>query len=146
VYESRDGTVCAGTLSGGVSELRNGHFTNHTTANGLSSNTVSAIAEGADGTMWFGTPDGANSFSQGHWNTYRTTEGLPSDDVNCLFEDSTGVLWTGTSKGLAFFKTGYVQLPRGLPASLREPTLGIAKADGFGLQPRITCCVFNGIR
>ena len=32
VYESRDGTVWAGTLSGGVSEFKDGHFTTYTTA------------------------------------------------------------------------------------------------------------------
>jgi Pyridine nucleotide-disulphide oxidoreductase len=41
----------SGTLSGGVSELRNNHFTTYTTANGLASNTVCSIAEGAEGKM-----------------------------------------------------------------------------------------------
>src|SRR5262249_40618579 len=36
VHQSRDGTVWAGTLDGGVSVFRNGRFTTFTTANGLS--------------------------------------------------------------------------------------------------------------
>jgi ligand-binding sensor domain-containing protein len=43
VYETRDGTVWAGTLSGGVSKLKDGKFTNYTIANGLVSNTVASI-------------------------------------------------------------------------------------------------------
>jgi ligand-binding sensor domain-containing protein len=92
VYQSRDGTVWSGTLSGGVSELRNGHFTTYTTTNGLASNTVSSIAEGADGTMWFGTPNGLSAMSKSGWRTYTVHDGLSSQDVNCLLQDSTGVL------------------------------------------------------
>ena len=45
VYRARDGTVWAGTLSGGVSRFKDGVFTTFTTADGLVSNTVTAIAE-----------------------------------------------------------------------------------------------------
>jgi signal transduction histidine kinase/ligand-binding sensor domain-containing protein len=127
VYQDRSGAVWSGTLSGGVSELRNGHFTNYTTATGLASNTVSSIAEGADGTMWFGTPNGLNAMSANGWRTYTVRDGLPSRDVNCLLRDSTGVLWTGTAEGLAFLASGHVHAARGVPDSLREPIFGLAE-------------------
>ena len=41
VYESRDGSVWAGTLNGGVSKFKDGRFTTYTTTNGLASNTIS---------------------------------------------------------------------------------------------------------
>ena len=71
VYQSRNGTVWAGTLSGGVSALKNGHFTSYTTADGISSNTIAAITEDSNGTMWFATPSGIDSFSQGRWSALR---------------------------------------------------------------------------
>jgi signal transduction histidine kinase/ligand-binding sensor domain-containing protein len=126
VYQDHSGAVWSGTLSGGVSELRNGHFTNYTTANGLASNTVSSIAEGADGTMWFGTPNGLSAMSDNGWRAYTVRDGLPSRNVNCLLRDSTGVLWTGTAEGLAFLASGHVHAARGVPDSLREPISGIA--------------------
>ncbi|HKG23504.1 MAG TPA: two-component regulator propeller domain-containing protein, partial [Blastocatellia bacterium] len=89
VHQSRDGTVWAGTLSGGVSRFRDGKFTTYTTANGLASNTITSILEGSDGTMWFATPAGLSALSNGRWQVYSARDGLPSDDVNCLFEDST---------------------------------------------------------
>jgi ligand-binding sensor domain-containing protein len=67
VYESRDGSVWAGTLNAGVSKFKDGHFTTYTTANGLVSNTVSSILETRDGAMWFATPTGLSSFSNGQW-------------------------------------------------------------------------------
>src|SRR5207253_9492758 len=49
VYESRDGSAWAGTLNGGVSKFKDGHFTTYTTTDGLASNTVSSILETHDG-------------------------------------------------------------------------------------------------
>ncbi|MBC8166047.1 MAG: hypothetical protein H7Y20_09255, partial [Bryobacteraceae bacterium] len=42
VYQTRDGTVWAGTLSGGASRFQNGKFTTYTTEDGLASNTVAS--------------------------------------------------------------------------------------------------------
>jgi ligand-binding sensor domain-containing protein/signal transduction histidine kinase len=131
VYQSRSGTVWAGTLSGGVSALKNGHFTSYTTADGMSSNTVAAITEDSSGTMWFATPSGIDSFSQGRWSALRKGEGLPSDNVNCLLFGSSEVLWIGTSAGLAYMRSGRVQDVSGSATYLGESILGIAE-DGKG--------------
>jgi ligand-binding sensor domain-containing protein/signal transduction histidine kinase len=128
---SRDGSVWAGTLSGGVSRLHAGRFTNYTIANGFASNTITAILETSDGKMWFATPAGLTTSSNNSWKTYTTNDGLPSADVNCLLEDPSGVLWVGTSAGLAFRSSDRFQVPAGIPASLREQVLGLG-ADGFG--------------
>lgn len=127
VYQSHDGSVWAATLSGGVSEYRDHHFTTYTTANGMVSNTVASIAESADGTMWFATPNGLNALSGGQWRLFTVHEGMPSDNVDCLLSDSTGVLWIGTTSGLAFLRSGHIQMPSGAPASLHEQILGIAE-------------------
>ncbi len=127
VYQSRDGTVWSGTLTRGVSELKNGHFTNYTTTDGLAANTISSIAEGPDGTMWFGTPKGVSAMSQKGWRTYTGNDGLPSEDVNCFLQDSTGILWIGTAEGLAYLSDGHVHVPRGVPESLHAPIFGIEK-------------------
>jgi PAS domain S-box-containing protein len=127
VYESRDGSVWAGTLNGGVSKFKDGHFTTYMTTNGLASNTVSSILETRDGAMWFATPSGLSSFSNGQWRTYTTVEGLPSPEVNCLFEDSSGTLWSGTSAGLAFFASNRFQVPHESPDVLREQIFGMAE-------------------
>jgi len=127
VYASRDGTVWSGTLSGGVSALRNGHFTTYTSANGLASNTVSSIAEDADGTMWFGTPNGLSAVSKNGWRTYTARDGFSSPDVNSLLRDSNGVLWIGTAAGLAFLSDNQIHVPRTIPDALHEPIFGMAE-------------------
>jgi signal transduction histidine kinase/ligand-binding sensor domain-containing protein len=130
VHQSRDGTVWAGTLSGGVSSFRNGSFTTYTSVNGLVSNTIVAIAEGSDGTMWFATPDGLSALSKGHWRSFTSRDGMPPGSVNCLLEDSTGVLWIGTAKGIVFLGSGQVKNPRTAPKLLREQIFGVAEDRG----------------
>ena len=127
VHESRDGTVWAGTLSGGISSFKNGSFTTFTSKDGLVSNTIVAIEESSDGTMWFATPDGVSSLSNGHWRSYTSRDGLPPGSVNCLLADSTGVLWIGTAKGLALLESGQVKIPLTAPDLLREQIFGIAE-------------------
>lgn len=116
VYRGRDGAIWAGTLSGGVSKLMNGRFTNYTMADGLISNTINAILETKAGTVWTGGPLGLSFLSKGRW------ERVAGADVNCLLEDSAGVLWIGTATGLSFLSAGRIQAP-----ALREPVLGLAE-------------------
>ena len=131
INQNRDGSVWAGTLSGGVSQFSGGKFTNYSNRNGLVSNTIDAILESRDGTMWFATPNGLSSLANGRWKTFMVQDGLPSDRVNCLFEDSTGLLWVGTDDGLAFLDSGRFRTPATVPASLHEQILGLI-ADGSG--------------
>jgi signal transduction histidine kinase/ligand-binding sensor domain-containing protein len=127
VYQSRSGAVWAGTLSGGVSELRNGHLTTYTIASGLSSNTVTSIAEGPDGTMWFATPNGLNALSKGKWRVFTVHDGLPSADLSCLFVDSAGVLWIGSAGGIASLTSDHIEVRRNVPEPLRGQIFGIAE-------------------
>jgi len=128
VHRSSDGTVWAGTLSAGLSRLKEGSFTTYTVANGLVSNSISSIAESSDGTMWFGTPNGLNELSEGHLRAYTSKDGLPPGNVNCLLPDSNGVLWIGTDNGLAFLRSGTVHALRDdVPDSVREEIFAIAE-------------------
>ena len=127
VYQAGDGTVWAGTLSGGVSKLSNGKFKTYTIDNGLASNTVASILETSDETMWFATANGLSALWNGRWIAYSIRDGLPSENVNCLLEDSTGVLWIGTAQGLAFRGSGHIQVAIGAPGLLQDQILGIAE-------------------
>ncbi len=125
VHQARDGTVWAGTLSGGVSSFKNGTFKTYTTANGLGSNSITAILETSDGSMWFGTPNGLNVLSNGRWRIYTSRDGLPPGTVNCLSEDSSGTIWVGTANGVGFIRSGAIRAPREVPESLHEQVFGI---------------------
>jgi ligand-binding sensor domain-containing protein/signal transduction histidine kinase len=127
VHENRDGTVWAGTLSGGVSRLKDGVFTTYTTADGLASNSIASIEEGQDGTMWFATRGGLSELSHDRLQTYTLHDGLPSEDVISLRQDPDGTLWIGTAGGLAILRSNKIYGAPALPDSLREPILGFAE-------------------
>jgi signal transduction histidine kinase/ligand-binding sensor domain-containing protein len=132
VHESHDGSVWAGTLSGGVSHLANGKFNTYTSSDGLAANSVSSMEEGADGTMWFATSGGLSELAHGQWRSYTAHDGLPADDVNCVRLDSSGVLWAGTNAGLAAMRAGQIFSVGPSHDALREPIFGIAE-DRTGL-------------
>jgi signal transduction histidine kinase len=136
VYQTRDGTLWAGTLSGGASRFKDGVFTTYATSHGLASNTVASILESADGTLWFGTPNGVSTLSRGAWHRYAAGEGLPSNDINILFEDSAGNVWAGTASGPAIFHGGEFHTPGNMPTGLRGSILGFAedKTGGFWIE------------
>src|SRR5262249_2606232 len=70
VHVSRDGTVWAGTLRGGLSAFKNGRFTTYSSGDELASNTVMSIAESPDDTMWFATPNGLSRLANGQWRVF----------------------------------------------------------------------------
>ena len=127
VFRSSQGTIWAGTLSGGVSRLENGRFTNYTSADGLGSNTVSSIQEGSDGAIWFATSDGLSRFAEGRFTTYRARDGLPSDEVITILADTSGVVWVGTPQGLAYISLGRVKPVLDPHPALHEPILALVQ-------------------
>jgi ligand-binding sensor domain-containing protein len=98
-----------GTGGGGLTRLdKAGHWQTYTQAStqgGLPSDIVTALARGADGSVWVGTGAGlARLDKDGHWQTYSKTStqgGLPSDRVSPLVLGADGSLWAGTGAGLA---------------------------------------------
>lgn len=107
LFESRDGRLWAGCANGlGCWDGQTWKL--FTTKDGLSENTVRAIAEDSGGHFWIGTENGGVNFFDGQkFVSYQATNGLPGNDISCLYSDSDGVLWAGTAgHGLAQFKNG----------------------------------------
>jgi ligand-binding sensor domain-containing protein/signal transduction histidine kinase len=127
VFKSNDGSIWAGTFSGGVSRLRQGKFETFTTADGLGSNSISSVDQGADGALWFGTSSGLSEYVDGHWKTLTERDGLPSDEINTIRMDSSGVLWIGTAQGLAFLASNHVRVASESEPLLHEAVFGVVE-------------------
>lgn len=68
---------------------------------------VRAIAQDAEGAMWFGTHyGGAFRLKDKQWMRLTLREGLPSDYVRCLLADPDGTVWLGTLHGLCRWRDG----------------------------------------
>jgi ligand-binding sensor domain-containing protein len=87
----------------GVSKFDGTNWTTYTTADGLVSNHVNAIAIDAEGNKWFGTVRGVSKFDGTNWTTYTTSDGLIDSVVNAIAIDSQGNKWFGTSNGVSVF-------------------------------------------
>jgi ligand-binding sensor domain-containing protein len=106
LYEGKDGSLWIGTNGRGLVRMKDGIFTIYTTKEGLSNDTVRAVAEGTDGSLWVGTDLGLNRFQDGKFTFYGLGDGLASNTIKALLVDRSGILWVGSETGLDQFKDG----------------------------------------
>lgn len=64
-----------------------------TTADGLPSNTVSALALSGDGYLWVGTPRGLCRFDGSRFIPCQGAEGMPEADIQRMVADPAGKIW-----------------------------------------------------
>lgn len=80
-------------------------FVNYSTANGLASDAVWAIAEDDFGHIYFGMGKGLDQLdlTTGRIRHFNTSDGLASDIINYCLKDRDGNIWIGTTLGLSKF-------------------------------------------
>ncbi len=102
-----NGHVGVGTKGGGLNVFHEWQISALTTAQGLLSNVVLAVAAAANGEVWVGTPDGLNLLRAGDVvRAFTTADGLADDFVRSLYWGSHGALWIGTRHGLSRYANG----------------------------------------
>lgn len=106
--EATDGAVWLGTREDGLRMARPGQagggeeVLRPESSNRLASQVVLALAAGARGDVWVGTPDGLNHMELGGRVTLLSSaNGLPDDFVRSLLVERDGSVWVGTRRGLA---------------------------------------------
>jgi signal transduction histidine kinase/ligand-binding sensor domain-containing protein len=94
------GDLWVATLAG-LSRLHAGSVVNFTTANGLSSNVVTALLPRPDGSLLIGTEDrGLNQWRDGKfWPV--SNNGPGSAAIHAILDDGHGHLWFATGNGIA---------------------------------------------
>lgn len=109
LYEDKQKHLWVGTNDGGIIfyDRERDTFRNYTTANGLPSNTVTAITQDNEGDIWFSTNAGLCRFDphNGIKNNYTTNDGLPVNQFNyaSAFKANDGQLFFGSINGLISF-------------------------------------------
>ena len=101
IVEGRDGSVWVGTIGSGLLRFRGDAMTALTTADGLSTNNLSAIYEEPAGILWVGTRGGGlNRVEGGRVTVYRQRHGLFDDTIHAILPDRTGNLWFSSNTGI----------------------------------------------
>jgi signal transduction histidine kinase/ligand-binding sensor domain-containing protein len=101
---ARNGDLWVATFAG-LSRLYGGAMTNFTTADGLSSNIVTALLEQDDGTLLVGTEDHGWDLWDGRRFSRAITDQTDGDAnrtfVHAILDDRLGHLWFATANGVA---------------------------------------------
>src|SRR5262249_41523395 len=92
-------------------------FSSYTTAQGLSSNEVSAVVQDATGYIFAATGRGLDRLdpATGRIRTYLRGESLPVGEVNAAIRDRAGILWASYIAGVIRIVPGD-DLPSSVPA------------------------------
>jgi signal transduction histidine kinase/streptogramin lyase len=108
IVEDDAHTLWLATRGGGLVGIGDGKTTVFSKSNGLRSNVLFSLIEGADGTLWMGSDDGLNSLKDGRITTYETPNALADAWVISLYLDSKNILWIGTfGRGLFRLENGH---------------------------------------
>jgi len=104
---------------------------------GLPSDRVNAIAEDANGVLWFGTDNGLVRYDGRNIEAAPNEAALPSRRTLCLKLDARGHLWVGTDAGAVRLREGQFEvLPetrdRAVTAIAASPQGEIALVTGAG--------------
>jgi signal transduction histidine kinase/ligand-binding sensor domain-containing protein len=121
--------------TGGLIRSRAGKLETWTVADGLSSDTVVALAADTDGTLLAGTAAGLDRIDNALLDARGTIEhvgGLPADQVTALRRDRDGNLWVGTYTSGLFRMTGGHVASYGLADGLLNPTVRAIFEDDEG--------------
>jgi signal transduction histidine kinase/ligand-binding sensor domain-containing protein len=116
-------------------------FTHLTTAHGLSSSAVDAVAQDQQGFLWVGTQEGLNRYDGASVTVFRhdpyDPQSLSDNWIHAIVPDAAGMLWIGTRNGLNRFDPTLRQFTRYLyepnnPASIAQravPCIYVAPDD-----------------
>ncbi len=107
LFEDVSGTVWLGCAHG-LLRYESGRFRRYTSQQGLSCETVTALAEDRSGTLYIGTDGGGlNCLREGRFTCFSEQDGLADNHVVSLYVDKEDTIWMGTvNGGLCRFKDG----------------------------------------
>ena len=104
LFVDKQGTLWVPT-SRGLAERRGESWHLLDSHNGLVMDSVFAVAEDREGSLWIGFGGGGLARWRGRkaWTGFRRSEGLSSEVVWAITRDKRGTLWAGTELGLNFW-------------------------------------------
>jgi hypothetical protein len=109
----------------GIVKFKEGIWTRYTTADGLISNNIYALAIDKHGNIWAAGNGGVSWFDGTTWATLTTANsGLLDNTITGIGVDSDGVVWFGSQQGLVTFEyneTPYVEESEPKIISLYQP-------------------------
>jgi signal transduction histidine kinase/ligand-binding sensor domain-containing protein len=104
----RHDALWIGTQDDGLYRLHEGVISHFRKADGLSSNTVQALFEDREGTLWVLTTQGIDAFRDLRVISVTSSEGLSADLANAVLVARDGTVWIDTWHSLDAWRDGKV--------------------------------------
>jgi signal transduction histidine kinase/ligand-binding sensor domain-containing protein len=104
ILKSNDGARWIGTMTKGLSRIKNGKVDSYVDSKRPGRNSVHVIKQAPDGTIWTGTSGGLGKYN-GVTNSFdwvTPKDSIPLYSVMSLDFDDKGGLWSGSRKGLVY--------------------------------------------
>jgi ligand-binding sensor domain-containing protein/two-component sensor histidine kinase len=108
VLVARNGDIWAGSLTNGISRIRDGHVESFDERQGFPPRAVMWIKEGPDGSIWAVVRRRLMLLDGNHWIDGGALMGIEGGGVNTVFFDHDGTQWVSTSAGtrtLIYYRT-----------------------------------------
>ena len=131
ILQSRDGYLWLAT-EGGAARFDGVTFTvyRHENEPAFTSDDLCCLAEGGDGSLWFGTADGLVRLRDGRFQRFGEGDGLPSSSITSVAADSDGGLVVLTTAGPAWWSDGHF---RAWPSGETQRIISVASARDGGV-------------
>jgi signal transduction histidine kinase/ligand-binding sensor domain-containing protein len=130
MLRDRDGGLWIGTASHGLLHVHEGRTDRFTRSDGLSGDSIRALFEDLEGSIWVATLDGLDRFRERAVPSVSVSQGLSRNDVWSVLGARDGSVWIGSRDGLHRWKDGrFTRYPSGgglgnNPGSLFEDERG----------------------
>jgi signal transduction histidine kinase/ligand-binding sensor domain-containing protein len=129
ILKDREGNLWIGTDGQGLVHIHEGRVDNFSASDGLSFDSISAIMQDSEGSIWVASKDGLDRFTKPAVPRLTDKQGLSNDNVLSVLTDQNDVSWFGTPGGLDKAKAGQLsepalQLPNIVVTSLFQTAQG----------------------
>jgi signal transduction histidine kinase len=112
MLRDQGGGLWIGTASRGLLHTHAGRTDAFTRLDGLSSDTVTAVMEDREGSVWVATLGGLDRFRDPAVTTFSRSQGLSGPGVHAVLAASDGSVWCTGSNGLNRWMHGRMTIPR----------------------------------
>ncbi|MFO7688910.1 MAG: two-component regulator propeller domain-containing protein, partial [Desulfobacterales bacterium] len=131
-YEDAEGSVWAGTIDGGLTQIRDEKITTFSDREGLTGQVFRSLHAGENGIMWIGGYGGyLNRYQDGRFRKFDLPARFRSKTIWSLEADAGDSLWLATESGLLHFHDGrFREMP--LPGSAAAVETRCVLRDGSG--------------
>ena len=116
----RDGGLWFGTSDHGLVHVHQGRTDAFAQADGLSGDTVTALFEDREGSVWVATTNGLDRFRDYAVVTYSANQGLPNYPESVLAAKDGGI-WVNSPDGLSTWTQGQVTIYHGRDIRAAQP-------------------------